>query len=198
MLAEAVATLLMPMYRPDDAFGMMSVISAQSTARKIPEADAEQDDPEVGDRQDGCERPGSPCPPFPAPKLAYSSRFRPTRSDSRPAGTTAARLATRTRPTTTRNVVPLCGLVEPERLVEIERPEGRPASRRPSGTGAANRRATGSCARGGRRWPTPREPTASHDRPLRDFVDVAVIHPEYDARASSSARAHRATIVARK
>ncbi len=34
--ADAVATLLMPMYRPDDALGMMSVMSAQSTARKAP------------------------------------------------------------------------------------------------------------------------------------------------------------------
>ena len=32
----AVATLEIPMYRPDAAFGMMSVMSAQSTARKIP------------------------------------------------------------------------------------------------------------------------------------------------------------------
>ena len=30
--------LLMPMYRPDAAFGMMSVISAQSTARNVPDA----------------------------------------------------------------------------------------------------------------------------------------------------------------
>ena len=35
---NAVTTLLMPMYRPDSAFGMMSVISAQSTARKMPAA----------------------------------------------------------------------------------------------------------------------------------------------------------------
>ena len=28
----------MPMNRPDDAFGMMSVMSAQSTARNVPEA----------------------------------------------------------------------------------------------------------------------------------------------------------------
>ena len=35
---EPVTTLLMPMYRPDSAFGMMSVMSAQSTARKIPDA----------------------------------------------------------------------------------------------------------------------------------------------------------------
>ena len=34
------AMLLMPMYRPDAAFGMMSVISAQSTARNVPGADA--------------------------------------------------------------------------------------------------------------------------------------------------------------
>ena len=34
--ADAVATFERPMYRPDDAFGMMSVISAQSTARKMP------------------------------------------------------------------------------------------------------------------------------------------------------------------
>ena len=33
---DAVATFDRPMYRPDDAFGMMSVMSAQSTARKIP------------------------------------------------------------------------------------------------------------------------------------------------------------------
>ena len=32
----AVATLEMPMYRPADALGMMSVISAQSTDRKLP------------------------------------------------------------------------------------------------------------------------------------------------------------------
>ena len=32
----AVATLEMPMYRPAEALGMMSVISAQSTARKLP------------------------------------------------------------------------------------------------------------------------------------------------------------------
>ena len=32
----AVATFEMPMYRPDEALGMMSVISAQSTARKLP------------------------------------------------------------------------------------------------------------------------------------------------------------------
>ena len=31
-----VATLLIPMKRPDAALGMMSVISAQSTARKVP------------------------------------------------------------------------------------------------------------------------------------------------------------------
>ena len=35
-VAEPVATLLMPMYRPADALGMMSVISAQSTARNVP------------------------------------------------------------------------------------------------------------------------------------------------------------------
>jgi hypothetical protein len=34
--ADAVATFERPMYRPDDAFGMMSVMSAQSTARNIP------------------------------------------------------------------------------------------------------------------------------------------------------------------
>jgi hypothetical protein len=32
----AVATFEMPMYRPAEAFGMMSVMSAQSTARKLP------------------------------------------------------------------------------------------------------------------------------------------------------------------
>ena len=36
MPAEAVATFDRPMYRPDEAFGMMSVMSAQSTARNIP------------------------------------------------------------------------------------------------------------------------------------------------------------------
>jgi hypothetical protein len=36
---DVVATFDRPMCRPDDAFGMMSVISAQSTARKVP-ADA--------------------------------------------------------------------------------------------------------------------------------------------------------------
>ena len=39
----AVATFVIPMYRPDEAFGMMSVISAQSTARKRARADARQD-----------------------------------------------------------------------------------------------------------------------------------------------------------
>ena len=34
--ADAVATFDSPMYRPDEAFGMMSVMSAQSTARNIP------------------------------------------------------------------------------------------------------------------------------------------------------------------
>ena len=33
---EAVTTFERPMYRPDDALGMMSVISAQSTARNVP------------------------------------------------------------------------------------------------------------------------------------------------------------------
>jgi hypothetical protein len=32
----AVATFETPMYRPDEARGMISVISAQSTARKLP------------------------------------------------------------------------------------------------------------------------------------------------------------------
>ena len=36
---ELVATFDRPMYRPDEALGMMSVISAQSTARNVP-ADA--------------------------------------------------------------------------------------------------------------------------------------------------------------
>ena len=46
-----MATFDRPMYRPDDAFGMMSVISAQSTARKIPADDAEQQRPDEGDGQ---------------------------------------------------------------------------------------------------------------------------------------------------
>ena len=33
---EAVTTFDRPMYRPEAAFGMMSVISAQSTARNVP------------------------------------------------------------------------------------------------------------------------------------------------------------------
>ena len=36
--ASPVATLLRPMYRPVAALGMMSVMSAQSTARKVPAA----------------------------------------------------------------------------------------------------------------------------------------------------------------
>ena len=36
--ASPVATLLRPMYRPEAALGMMSVMSAQSTARKVPAA----------------------------------------------------------------------------------------------------------------------------------------------------------------
>ena len=39
---DAVATFERPMYRPDDAFGMMSVMSAQSTARNVPGRRAEQ------------------------------------------------------------------------------------------------------------------------------------------------------------
>src|SRR6266545_6643719 len=33
---DAVTTFDRPMYRPDEAFGMMSVMSAQSTERKVP------------------------------------------------------------------------------------------------------------------------------------------------------------------
>ena len=54
----AVATFEMPMYRPDDALGMMSVISAQSTARKLPSADAHEDRPADEDRdRDGARAP---------------------------------------------------------------------------------------------------------------------------------------------
>ena len=47
---EAVATLERPMYRPDEAFGMMSVMSAQSTARKMP---AERPNIPAPDRRNG-------------------------------------------------------------------------------------------------------------------------------------------------
>jgi hypothetical protein len=36
VVEDAVTTFESPMYRPDAAFGMISVISAQSTERKIP------------------------------------------------------------------------------------------------------------------------------------------------------------------
>ena len=67
----AVATFEMPMYRPDEAFGMMSVMSAQSTARKLPAADADEDRPDE-------QRPGSTAP---ARTIVHARPRRSTQAD---------------------------------------------------------------------------------------------------------------------
>ena len=61
-----VATLLMPMYRPAEARGMMSVMSAQSTARKMPFAAPNSVPPMIATGTDGASaaiaRPGRADP----------------------------------------------------------------------------------------------------------------------------------------
>jgi hypothetical protein len=67
--AEPVATFERPMYRPDDALGMMSVISAQSTARNMPAEAPKRSPPNSASGTSGAIA-ASPTPTDPITQLA--------------------------------------------------------------------------------------------------------------------------------
>jgi hypothetical protein len=89
---DAVTTLDRPMYRPDAAFGMMSVMSAQSTDRNVPCDDPRSAAPRVASMRFGA-RATSTRPSIPKAVQPQMTGFRPIRSDSRDAGMIDTRAA---------------------------------------------------------------------------------------------------------
>jgi len=83
--AAPVTTFEMPMYRPLVAFGTMSVISAQSTARNAPAATPTGITNRTATRMFGARATPS-IPTEPSAQVKYTSVFRPRRSDRRAAG----------------------------------------------------------------------------------------------------------------
>src|SRR5689334_24030072 len=83
---DAVTTLDRPMYRPDDALGMMSVISAQSTARNVPCDAPKTVAPTAAKGMLGATAMIA-TPVSPRAEQPEITGLRPMRSDSRDAGT---------------------------------------------------------------------------------------------------------------
>ncbi len=93
--APATAMLLMPMYRPDSALGMMSVISAQSTPRKTPLQMPIGTAAATTIQYAGAVAMTA-APTMPSPMATYSTGLRPIRDEIQPPGTALSRAAAAT------------------------------------------------------------------------------------------------------
>ena len=157
---EPVTTLLIPMYRPDSAFGMMSVMSAQSTARKIPDATPTGTAKPSARPVDGDDHEhGHPDEPDDAPRRRSSASGRPGR-DIRPDGHGGERAEDDDQDAGDEGQVERAlASAQPERVLHVEEGDRDQRSCRSSGRTGASRGARRSSARA--RMSVPQAPRAT-------------------------------------